>query len=182
MKISVEEMRGLIRGQCLPADMFTGEYLPEYLVRKFSELQQKLDAIAAENASLKSNLMYWDAEDPELPYDSPLSIACECGLDYGTEFEVQVAAKMPNLKYRVSGVSEYRTEIELIEGSLPKTPATDAYLNSMHAEGADMFATSQRAKIGKPHQNDAVLAYSARVANEFANKLRTAGQTAKDGE
>jgi len=49
----------------------------------------------------------------------------------------------------------------------------DAYLNSVRAEGADMLAASQRAKIGKPHQNDAVLAYSARVATEFAAQLRS---------
>ncbi|MGA4365389.1 hypothetical protein [Pantoea ananatis] len=46
MKVSVNEMRGLLKGLCLPADIRFGEYLPEYLVRKFDELQQKLDAVA----------------------------------------------------------------------------------------------------------------------------------------
>lgn len=48
MKITEHEMRGLLAGKCLPGDMRVNEELPAYLVRKFHELQQKLDAMAAE--------------------------------------------------------------------------------------------------------------------------------------
>lgn len=44
MKITEHEMRGLLAGKCLPGDMRLNEDLPAYLVRKFDELQQKLDA------------------------------------------------------------------------------------------------------------------------------------------
>jgi len=92
------------------------------------------DALAAENAALKSNLMFWDAEDPESPYDSPEDIANNCGMVFNTEFEVQVAAKMPNRTYRVSEVGQYDCKIELVSGAIPETPATDAYLNSVRAD------------------------------------------------
>ena len=58
-----------------------------------------------------------------------------------------------------------------------KAPVTDALLNAVRAEGIDMLAASQRTKIGKPHQNDAVLAYSARVATDFAAQLRAETNT-----
>lgn len=133
-------MRGLLAGKCLPADMLFGENLAAYLVRKFGAMQQKLDALAAENAALKSNLMFWDAEDPESPYDSPEDIANNCGMVFNTEFEVQVAAKMPNRTYRVSEVDQYDCKIELVSGAIPETPATDSYLNSVRAEGIHFAA------------------------------------------
>lgn len=176
MKVTEHEMRGLLTGKCVPADMRVNEELPAYLVRKFADLhsdikkqetayaqavdsilkalkdkelvqdrledaedklqesREKLDAVLAENVGLKSNLMYWDDQDPEAPYDSPKAIADDRSLDFGIEFEVQVAARMPNLTYRVSAVSEYSCEIELVDGSLPETPATDALLNEVRAE------------------------------------------------
>ncbi|WP_313385698.1 hypothetical protein [Pantoea sp.] len=44
MNITEHEMRGLLAGKCLPADILVGESLAAYLVRKFGALQQKLDA------------------------------------------------------------------------------------------------------------------------------------------
>ncbi len=44
MKITENEMRGLLTGKCVPGDMKVNEGLPAYLVRKFAALQQKLDA------------------------------------------------------------------------------------------------------------------------------------------
>jgi len=52
MKITEHEMRGLMAGKCLPGDMRLNEDLPAYLVRKFDELQQKLDAMAESMPSL----------------------------------------------------------------------------------------------------------------------------------
>lgn len=74
MKLTLKEMNGLLNGKCLPSDLIVGETLAEYLVRKFTELDQKLAesqrefraadatienlearcaALAAENAGLK---------------------------------------------------------------------------------------------------------------------------------
>lgn len=52
MTFTANELRGLIKGQCLPGDIRKGEYIPEYLARKFSEMQQKLDAISAKAIEL----------------------------------------------------------------------------------------------------------------------------------
>ncbi|UOH49837.1 hypothetical protein MT488_14625 [Enterobacter ludwigii] len=75
MKFTLKEMNGLLNGKCLPSDLIVGETLAEYLVRKFSELEQrvieserygrqtditidnlemKLAQMAAENAGLKA--------------------------------------------------------------------------------------------------------------------------------
>lgn len=75
MKLTLKEMNGLLNGKCLPSDLIVGETLAEYLVRKFSDLEQKLaesqrefraadatienlqmqvEKLAAENAGLKA--------------------------------------------------------------------------------------------------------------------------------
>ncbi|MEX1766358.1 ead/Ea22-like family protein, partial [Escherichia coli] len=101
--------------------------------KRIAELETNLATLAAENESLKSNLIYWGGEDSG-PVRSPLDYAHEAGLESGEEFELQVAARMPNLTYRVVSSSLFRTEIELIGGLLPETPATDAFLAEIRAE------------------------------------------------
>ncbi len=59
-------------------------------------------------------------------------------------------------------------------------PATDTYLNSVRAEGVDMFSAHQRAMIGKPHKNDATTSYASRCATEFAEQLRSGNHDTAD--
>ncbi|MBD9642894.1 hypothetical protein IB231_04535 [Pantoea sp. PNT02] len=112
------------------------------LATRLNVMTVRANVLALENRTLKSNLMYWDDQDPEAPYDSPKAIADDRSFDFGIEFEVQVAARMPNLTYRVSALSEYSCEIELVDGALPVTPATDAILNAVRAEGVEMYANN----------------------------------------
>jgi hypothetical protein len=98
------------------------------------ESRNEVKQLAAENAALKSNLMFWDAEDPEVPYCSPEDIANEIMLGYNEEFDVQVAARLPNRKYRVCKLTESEREIELVDGGDIATPATDVFLDSLRAE------------------------------------------------
>ncbi|RPE02952.1 hypothetical protein BBB56_06000 [Candidatus Pantoea deserta] len=155
------------------------EEVVTYLATTLLAAQQKLDALAAENAALKSNLMFWDAEDPENPYDSPEDIANNCGMDFNTKFEVQVAAKMPNRTYRVSEVSQYDCKIELVSDAIPETPATDACLNSLRAEGVIMFASKQLAAASNL-ESTTTLERLMLDAEELAGQLRATG--GKDGE
>ncbi|HDX9420222.1 TPA: hypothetical protein ROX32_001523 [Escherichia coli] len=82
---------------------------------------------------------------------------------------MQVAARMPNLTYRVVSSSLFRTEIELIGGLLPETPATDAFLAGVRAQGVEMF--SEKFGGGTPLSN-----MVKEVAADFAAKLRKGGE------
>lgn len=42
MKVTEHEMRGLLTGKCVPADMLVNEELPAYLVRKFADLHSDI--------------------------------------------------------------------------------------------------------------------------------------------
>ncbi|HBT3505726.1 TPA: hypothetical protein ACQ7SR_000385 [Klebsiella pneumoniae] len=104
--------------------------------QKFLKLAKAFKQLAAENVALKSNLMFWDADNPELPYDSPEEIASECSLNYNEEFVVQVAAKLPNRTYRVCESWESDCKLELVEGADLKTPVTDRIVAGIKADGA----------------------------------------------
>lgn len=43
------EMEGFLRGKCIPGDLKVNETNAEYLVRKFSEAEDKISALTAEN-------------------------------------------------------------------------------------------------------------------------------------
>ncbi|MDU7196966.1 MAG: hypothetical protein E6288_03225 [Enterobacteriaceae bacterium] len=131
-------------------------------LRELVAVTEQRDAVVVEMAALKSNLMFWDAEDPEAPYEHPDEIASECEMAYGTEFTVQVAAKMPNRVYRVVSSSEYSTEVELVEGGEIKTPATDAAIAALRAEGIEQWIASRNGAWNG----------TTKQAEEFARQLR----------
>ncbi|WP_019106221.1 hypothetical protein [Pantoea ananatis] len=71
------------------------------------------------------------------------------------------------------GSNGFLTHSEALELLRKRAPSTDAYMNSVRAEGVDMFSAHQRAMIGKPHKNDAATSYASRCATEFAKQLRS---------
>lgn len=141
----------------------------------YEELEAISAALAAENAGLKSNLMYWNSEDAE-PARSPLDIAHESSFGEGVEFDVQVAARMPSMTYRVVRRTTYSTEIELVSGGIPETPATDAFLAEAraqaHKEGAHfvanrMLAAWEAGFIDDTAKNAADIARMILTSTEF---------------
>jgi hypothetical protein len=133
MKITETEMRGLITGKAMPADIFVGESLAAYLVRKFTNLHTERDALAAAHSELR---------------ESMAAIHNTIRLDgVNTSLGALLSASK-----------------RAHEASLP----TDAYLNSVRAEGVEMV---------KSHPA-VTLCNLTHVCEEIAAKLRAG----KDGE
>ncbi|MCQ7027911.1 hypothetical protein MRO55_14595 [Escherichia coli] len=132
-QMSLIEMDGFLKGKCIPRDLKVNETNAEYLVRKFGELESKLEtalrecrsagitidnleakcaALAVENAGLKAaakeTLAHWAAAEPG-------------------EMEQMMDKCMPNLRVAYC-----------------ETPATDAILAEVraqaHKEGAHFVA------------------------------------------
>lgn len=137
-QMSLIEMDGFLKGKCIPSDLKVNETNAEYLVRKFGELESKLEtalrecrsagitidnleakcaALAAENAGLKSGAM------------DEIKVINRGGQAYCVKDGVQV-----NPMY-ARGWNDYRAK------SLQSdTPATDAFLAEVRAQGVEMFA------------------------------------------
>ncbi|WP_249545981.1 hypothetical protein [Escherichia coli] len=120
-----------------------GSLSAEYLVRKFAEAEAKCAALAAENAGLKSGAM------------DEIKVINRGGQAYCVKDGVQV-----NPMY-ARGWNDYRAK------SLQSdTPATDAFLAEVRAQGVEMLYASRAAQWA-----DELLA----ELNEFATQLREGG-------
>lgn len=171
MKITENEMLGLILGQCLPGDIRVGEGVAAYLVRKFEEQEQKMeaecanlrqaiddvlaqrDALAAENAAMKSVV-------------EPIANLAQYG---------EIVAEMSEAlrPHEVDGFVSLFSRARHI-----KTPATDAYLNSVRAEGVEMLAEHHLQKAERYSAAGNVEGSNARIkmyniAENFAGQLRS---------
>ncbi|EMO7077060.1 DUF4752 domain-containing protein [Escherichia coli] len=127
-QMSLIEMDGFLKGKCIPSDLKVNETNAEYLVRKFGELESKLEtalrecrsagitidnleakcaALAAENAGIKSAIPESrDIEDDNDNMDD-VSLAEDFGFNHA---------------------------IERMRRQIPETPATDAFLSEIRAE------------------------------------------------
>ena len=116
-QMSLIEMDGFLKGKCIPSDLKVNETNAEYLVRKFVEAEAKCAALAAENAGLKSGAM------------GEIKVINRGGQAYCVKDGVQV-----NPMY-ARGWNDYRAK------SLQSdTPATDAFLAEVRAQGVEMYA------------------------------------------
>lgn len=135
-QMSLIEMDGFLKGKCIPSDLKVNETNAEYLVRKFGELESKLEtalrecrsagitidnledkcsALAAENAGLKSAV----TQQIEL------------------RAEIKKAGRPPHADFWVQSICEAE---EKVKRALEETQATDAFLDEVMAQGVEMYA------------------------------------------
>lgn len=175
-QMTLIEMDGFLKGKCIPRDLKVNETNAEYLVRKFGELESKLEtalrecrsagitidnleakcaALAAENAGLKSGAM------------DEIKVINRGGQAYCVKDGVQV-----NPMY-ARGWNDYRAK------SLQSdTPATDAFLAEVRAQGVDMARNAMidfvDGEVG-PNKNVPGLIRGAEICVSIAEQLRKGG-------
>ena len=111
-QMSLIEMDGFLKGKCIPSDLKVNETNAEYLVRKFGELEDKYAALAAENAAMHETI------------EAVRSVADNSSGIAGWHLNGDIATW-----------EEILPEINDIE-----TPATDAFLAEVRAQGVEMYA------------------------------------------
>lgn len=116
-QMSLIEMDGFLKGKCIPRDLKVNETNAEYLVRKFAEAEAKCAELAAENAGLKSGAM------------DEIKVINRGGQAYCVKDGVQV-----NPMY-ARWWNDYRAKFLQSD-----TPATDAFLAEVRAQGVEMYA------------------------------------------
>ncbi|ELS7799207.1 hypothetical protein QPC79_002909 [Escherichia coli] len=129
-QMSLIEMDGFLKGKCIPRDLKVNETNAEYLVRKFAEAEAKCAALAAENAELKSSR--------EILAKNTLE-ACNAIASAGFSHE----AIMRGFYASTGNGNKYPKPITtLVDEALLdfQTPATDAFLAEVRAQGVEMFA------------------------------------------
>ncbi len=177
-QMTLIEMDGFLKGKCIPRDLKVNETNAEYLIRKFGELESKLEtalrecrsagitidnleakcaALAAENAGLKSGAM------------DEIEVINRGGQAYCVKDGVQV-----NPMY-ARGWNDYRAK-----SMRSDTPATDAFLAEVRSQGVEMFAQWCRGErdftlIDEDVADAAAYEECVKRAEYFAAQLRKGG-------
>ncbi|EPU3650582.1 hypothetical protein ACVWS4_002155 [Escherichia coli] len=141
--MSLIEMNGFLKGKCIPRDLNVNETNAEYLVRKFGELESKLEtalrecrsagitidnleakcaALASENEGLKAGILQ-ASEDMEAHHD-----------DHGL-FSYDADGEQMDALLRLCDAQDSIASLENVN-----TPATDAFLAEVRAQGVEMYA------------------------------------------
>nr|WBW58341.1 hypothetical protein PAJEMEAD_00009 [Escherichia coli] len=159
-QMTLIEMDGFLKGKCIPRDLKVNETNAEYLVRKFGELESKLEtalrecrsagitidnleakctALAAENAELKSVIEYCINPDNQPEYHDQ---GMGCGVeDHGYQRDGYSACY-----YGWESAME-RVYSEVIPDAIPETPATDAFMVEVRAQCLNAFIQHHSAEL-----------------------------------
>ncbi|HCJ4144353.1 TPA: hypothetical protein NR230_004880 [Salmonella enterica] len=182
-QMTLIEMDGFLKGKCIPSDLKVNETNAEYLVRKFGELESKLEtalrecrsagvtidnledkcsALAAENAGLKAGILQ-ASEDMEAHHD-----------DYAL-FSYDADGEQMDALLRLCDAQDSIASLEDV-----KTPATDAFLAEVLAQGVEMFEQWCRGErdftlIDEDVADAAAYEECVKRAEYFAAQLRKGG-------
>lgn len=113
-QMTLIEMDGFLKGKCIPRDLKVNETNAEYLVRKFGELESKLETALRECRSAGITIDNLEAK---------------CA---------KMAAENTSLKQSEKEFNDFcREEFSEWEDDVTETPATDAFLAEVRAKAFD---------------------------------------------
>ncbi|HAW2654440.1 TPA: hypothetical protein JLQ40_004750 [Escherichia coli] len=157
-QMSLIEMDGFLKGKCIPCDLKVNETNAEYLVRKFGELESKLETALRECRSAGITIDNLEAK---------------CA---------KMAAENTSLKQSEKEFNDFcREEFSEWEDDVTETPATDAFLAEVRAQGVEMLAKNHQSIVnalkGDSLFSDGECRHAAIVsaAVYFAAELRKGG-------
>ena len=123
-QMTLIEMDGFLKGKCIPRDLKVNETNAEYLVRKFDELESKLETALRECRSAGITIDNLEAK-------------CEA-----------LAAENTSLKQSEREFNDFcREEFGEWEDDVTETPATDAFLSEVRAQGLNAFIQHHSAEL-----------------------------------
>ena len=120
----IEMMDGFLKGKCIPSDLKVNETTAEYLVRKFGELESKLETALRECRSAGITIDNLEAKCAALGAEKE-------------KFAVECAATKIAITYLKSGRQDFSLN----------TPATDAFLAEVRTHDLNAFIRHHSAEL-----------------------------------
>ncbi|HDW1925075.1 TPA: hypothetical protein RK397_001631 [Escherichia coli] len=164
-QMSLIEMDGFLKGKCIPRDLKVNETNAEYLVRKFGELESKLETALRECRSAGITIDNLDAKCAALAAENAW-LKSSVTQQIELRAEIKKAGRPPHADFWVQSICEAE---EKVKRALEETPATDAFLAEVRAQGVEM-AMEHMQSSGSLTFGDCYISL-----NEFAAKLRKGG-------
>ncbi|ENY6777107.1 hypothetical protein ACF0IM_004534 [Escherichia coli] len=133
-QMTLIEMDGFLKGKCIPRDLKVNETNAEYLVRKFAEAEAKISALSEDHQKAIESIKQADAA-VKLAHEKFSALAAEnAGLN---KFIAQSC-------YVFDGEQDELSDAYIcaIDGKMPQTPATDAFLAEIERKAIRKFINS----------------------------------------
>ncbi|ENE0220426.1 hypothetical protein ABMJ00_004761 [Escherichia coli] len=160
-QMSLIEMDGFLKGKCIPRDLKVNGTNAEYLVRKFAEAEAKISALSEDQQKAIESIKQADSA-VKLAHEKFSALAAE-------------NAKLKKFCKDAAFDADYEAELDMERGGFSdalneiKTPATDAFLAEVRAQGVEM-AMEHMQSSGSLTFGDCYISL-----NEFAAELRKGG-------
>lgn len=146
-QMSLIEMDGFLKGKCIPRDLKVNETNAEYLVRKFAEAEAKISALSENQQRAIESIKQADSA-VKLAHEKFSALAAENAVMLETIEAVRSVAD------NSSGIAGWHLngDIATWEEILPEindieTPATDAFLAEVRAQGVEMLAKNHQSIV-----------------------------------
>ena len=131
-QMTLIEMDGFLKGKCIPSDLKVNETNAEYLVRKFGELESKLETALRECRSAGITIDNLEAKCVALAAESAgMKKFCKDAA-FDADYEAELGMER-------GGFSDALNEI--------KTPATDAFMAEVRAQCLNAFIQHHSAEL-----------------------------------
>lgn len=131
-QMSLIEMDGFLKGKCIPRDLKVNETNAEYLVRKFGELESKLETALRECRSAGITIDNLEAKCTALAAENAgMKKFCKDAA-FDADYEAELGMER-------GGFSDALNEI--------KTPATDAFMAEVRAQCLNAFIQHHSAEL-----------------------------------
>lgn len=174
-QMTLIEMDDFLKGKCIPSDLKVNETNAEYLVRKFAEAEAKISALSEDQQRAIESIKQADAA-VKLAHEKFSALAAEnAGLKHAMAVTLEHVS--------VTDAGQAGVAAMIINDALhhSETPATDAFLAEVRAQGVEMYAdnldnAADDAERGGFDYAVKFLRSEASSVRLFADQLRKGGK------
>lgn len=152
-QMSLIEMDGFLKGKCIPRDLKVNETNAEYLVRKFAEAEAKISALSEDHQKAIESIKQADAA-VKLAHEKFSALAAENAVIKSAIPEPRDIEDDNDNMDDVSLAEDFgfNHAIELMRRRIPETPATDAFLAEVRAQGVDAAIEAAKNLVAKEYE------------------------------
>ncbi|HCA7294871.1 TPA: ead/Ea22-like family protein [Escherichia coli] len=194
-QMSLIEMDGFLKGKCIPRDLKVNETNAEYLVRKFGELESKLETALRECRSAGITIDNLEAKCAALAEDQQKAIEsikqADAAVKLAHEKFSALAAENAGLKHAMAVTLEHVSVTDagqagvaamIINDALhhSETPTTDAFLAEVRAQAFNDLCSAfvKHANLAGMDDGELVrLKYATDALLHCADKIRKGVQS-----
>ncbi|HAW8056303.1 TPA: hypothetical protein JLP81_000172 [Escherichia coli] len=160
-QMTLIEMDGFLKGKCIPSDLNVNETNAEYLVRKFGELESKLETALRECRSAGITIDNLEAKCAALDADNEKAMEAMRQAD---EVVKRAHSKFAAL------TDENMALRSAIENGMaaPETPATDAFLAEVRAQGVKSLSNAVQSVIAERQRHQSAEGWTPEHDDQYS--------------